>query len=106
MVLICKSLRFRLCLSRKFTKTVLFSPDDTQVCSCYNVTKGDVVGAIKSGECKNLADVKSRTKAGTGCGGCLPLVQSIINRTLKDLGREVSNHCKSPSQMRKQYVQG
>lgn len=67
-------------------------PDDTQVCSCYNVTKGDVVDAIKSGECKNLADVKSRTKAGTGCGGCLPLVQSIINRTLKDLGEEVVNH--------------
>jgi len=36
--------------------------------------------------------VKSCTKAGTSCGGCLPLVQSIFTKTMKDSGEEVQNH--------------
>ena len=66
--------------------------DDTQICSCHNVTKGDVCNVVKDGTCKSIGDVKSCTKAGTGCGGCMPLVQSIFNKTMKDMGQEVSNH--------------
>jgi nitrite reductase (NAD(P)H) len=66
--------------------------DDTQICSCHNVTKGDVVNAVKDGSCKSLGDVKSCTKAGTGCGGCMPLVTSIFNSTMKSMGQEVKNH--------------
>jgi nitrite reductase (NAD(P)H) len=68
--------------------------DDTQICSCHNVSKGDVVKSVKDGTCKTIADIKSCTKAGTGCGGCMPLVQSIFNTAMKDAGQEVSNHCK------------
>lgn len=32
------------------------------------------------------------TKAGTGCGGCIPLVTSIFNKTMKEMGQEVKNH--------------
>ncbi|KAK5999166.1 Nitrite reductase [Cladobotryum mycophilum] len=67
-------------------------PDDAQICSCHNVTKGDVVEQVKSGTCNNMNEIKSCTKAGTGCGGCIPLVQSILNKTLKELGQEVSNN--------------
>ena len=66
--------------------------DDTQICSCHNVTKGDVANVVKDGTCKSIGDVKSCTKAGTGCGGCMPLVQSIFNKQMKDMGQEVSNH--------------
>jgi nitrite reductase (NAD(P)H) len=66
--------------------------DDTQICSCHNVSKGDVVSAVKDGTCKSLGDVKSCTKAGTGCGGCMPLVTSIFNKTMKDMGNEVKNN--------------
>ena len=66
--------------------------DDTQICSCHNVTKADLVIKIKDGTCKSLGDVKSCTKAGTGCGGCMPLVTSIFNKSMKDMGQEVSNH--------------
>lgn len=66
--------------------------DDTQICSCHNVTKGDVSGAVKDGSCKSIGDVKSCTKAGTGCGGCMPLVQSIFNKAMKEMGNEVLNH--------------
>ncbi|KAJ5127015.1 hypothetical protein N7448_007794 [Penicillium atrosanguineum] len=66
--------------------------DSTQICSCHNVSKGDVVENVKNGSCKTMGQVKSCTKAGTGCGGCLPLVQSIFNKTMMEMGHEVSNH--------------
>lgn len=66
--------------------------DDTQICSCHNVLKGDVVKAVKDGTCKSIGDVKSCTKAGTGCGGCMPLVQTIFNKTMASMGQEVKNH--------------
>ena len=66
--------------------------DDTQICSCHNVTKGDVVNSVKDGTCKSIGDVKSCTKAGTGCGGCMPLVTSIFNTQMKAMGQEVKNH--------------
>ncbi|TID26846.1 nitrite reductase [Venturia nashicola] len=66
--------------------------DDTQICSCHNVTKGDVSKAVKDGTCKSIGDVKSCTKAGTGCGGCMPLVQTIFNKAMLSMGQEVKNH--------------
>lgn len=66
--------------------------DDTQICSCHNVTKGDLVNAVKDGTAKSIGDVKSCTKAGTGCGGCMPLVQTIFDKSMRDMGNEVLNH--------------
>ncbi|TPX10147.1 uncharacterized protein E0L32_001344 [Thyridium curvatum] len=66
--------------------------DDTQICSCHNVNKGDIVNIVKDGSCKSLGEVKSCTKAGTGCGGCMPLVTSIFNKAMKDMGNEVKNN--------------
>lgn len=66
--------------------------DDTQICSCHNVLKGDVARSVKDGTCKSIGDVKSCTKAGTGCGGCMPLVQTIFNKTMASMGQEVKNH--------------
>ncbi|KAI1125443.1 nitrite reductase [Nemania abortiva] len=66
--------------------------DDTQICSCHNVSKGDVVKAAKEGTCKSVGEVKACTKAGTGCGGCMPLVTSIFNKAMKDMGAEVRNY--------------
>lgn len=66
--------------------------NDTQICSCHNVSKGDLAKVVKDGSCKSIGDVKSCTKAGTGCGGCMPLVQSIFNAEMKAMGSEVLNH--------------
>ena len=66
--------------------------DDTQICSCHNVTKGDVTKVVKDGTCKSIGDVMSCTKAGTGCGGCIPLVQTIFNTQMKAQGTQVLNH--------------
>lgn len=55
------------------------------------MTKGDICKTIKEGICKTVGEIKSCTKAGTGCGGCVPLVTSIFNKTMADMGVEVKN---------------
>ncbi len=70
---------------------VMDLPDDAQICSCESVSKGQICGAIESGEANDLGDVVSCTKAGTGCGGCKPMVADLVNATLKSLGREVKD---------------
>ncbi|PNY24467.1 Nitrite reductase [Tolypocladium capitatum] len=62
------------------------------ICSCHNVTKRDVVNRVKDGSCKDIGAIKSCTKAGTGCGGCMPLVTTIFKKTMATLGNEVKNH--------------
>jgi nitrite reductase (NAD(P)H) len=94
--MICKRLGFNLLpFSGTSIDCFVCSDDDTQICSCHNVTKGDMVDSIKSGTCSTIAQIKSCTKAATGCGGCMPLVQSIFNKTMLEMGQEVSNHRKS-----------
>ncbi|CDO69824.1 hypothetical protein BN946_scf184803.g22 [Trametes cinnabarina] len=65
--------------------------DDAQICSCHNVSKGRIVQCIKDGT-QNLADVKRKTKAGAGCGGCVPLLTNIVKNELKKAGVAVNNH--------------
>ncbi|KAF8974666.1 hypothetical protein BDZ97DRAFT_1900252 [Flammula alnicola] len=65
--------------------------DNTQICSCYNVSKGAISKAVAAG-CKSFGEVKAKTKAGTGCGGCVPLATSIFNSEMKKLGHAVANH--------------
>ncbi|AOW20360.1 nitrite reductase large subunit NirB [Urechidicola croceus] len=66
-------------------------PDTAQICSCENVTKGEICGSLTNGSCESLADVVSCTKASTSCGGCKPMVVDLVNETLKSLGKEVKN---------------
>ncbi|KAH9891345.1 nitrite reductase [Cubamyces lactineus] len=67
--------------------------DDAQICSCHNVSKGRIVQCIKDGV-QSVADIKKKTKAGSGCGGCtcVPLVTNIVKAELKKAGVAVSNH--------------
>lgn len=64
-------------------------PASAQICSCHDVSKGQVCGAIEAG-CCTMADLKSITKAATGCGGCAPLLKSVLDCELIKLGVEVS----------------
>ena len=66
-------------------------PDTATICSCHNVSKGDIVGAIDGGSC-DLASVKSCTKAASGCGGCAALLKSVVDDELASRGVEVNNH--------------
>ncbi|ROS01390.1 nitrite reductase (NADH) large subunit [Sinobacterium caligoides] len=64
-------------------------PDSAQICSCNNVSKGDINGVVQSG-CCTIGEVKDATKAGTTCGGCVALVGQVMNAELTKLGVEVN----------------
>ncbi|KAL5084859.1 hypothetical protein Trisim1_011321 [Trichoderma cf. simile WF8] len=81
-------------------------PHDAQVCSCHNVSKGDIVECVKTGGIRSFGEMKSSTKCGMGCGGCVPLATSIFNKALKDAGVEISNHlCKDFAYSRQELYQ-
>lgn len=65
-------------------------PDTAQICSCFDVTKAKIINAIHAG-CHTVAAIKAETKAGTGCGGCIPLVTQLLNSELAKQGIEVSH---------------
>jgi nitrite reductase (NADH) large subunit len=64
-------------------------PDDSNICSCNNVSKGGLCAAIEGG-CTTVGALKTKTKAGTTCGGCTPLVTQILNAELKRRGVSVN----------------
>ena len=66
-------------------------PDDAAVCSCNNVSAGQIRSAVTEHGCTDVAGVKACTKASTTCGACLPLVKKITNTELERAGIEVSN---------------
>ncbi len=66
-------------------------PDEAAVCSCNNVTAGEIRCSVSEGGCTDLAGVKACTKAGTSCGSCLPLVKKLVGTELTKSGVEVSN---------------
>ncbi len=66
-------------------------PASAQICSCNDVSKGVICGAVEQGS-RTVAQLKSATCAGTSCGGCVPLVTQILKAELKRLGVAVNNH--------------
>ncbi|MGG5575497.1 nitrite reductase large subunit NirB [Vibrio diazotrophicus] len=65
-------------------------PESAVICSCFDVTKGKIAQAVADGH-HTLADIKAVTGAGTGCGGCVPLVTSVLNAELAKSGIEVKS---------------
>ncbi|WP_328996632.1 nitrite reductase large subunit NirB [Kribbella sp. NBC_01245] len=65
-------------------------PDDAVVCSCNNVAAGTIRCAVRDEGCDNISSLCGKTKAGTSCGSCLPLVKNLLNTELAAAGVEVS----------------
>lgn len=65
-------------------------PESAVICSCFDVTKGKIAQAVAAGH-HTIGDIKAVTGAGTGCGGCIPLVTSVLNAELAKSGIEVKN---------------
>lgn len=74
-----------------FSMGVESLPDTAQICSCNNVTKGQICSAIQDNGLTDIGSVKKCTQAGTGCGGCVPLVTDLLKAELKKAGIEVKN---------------
>jgi nitrite reductase (NADH) large subunit len=69
---------------------VLGLPDDAMICSCESVSKGAICTAVEAGN-ETLDAVKKCTKAGTCCGGCVPMVKDLITSTMKAQGKYIRN---------------
>lgn len=63
-------------------------PDTATICSCHNVSKGDIIAAIDTGA-TDVGAVKGCTKAATGCGGCAALLKNVVDKELEIRGVEV-----------------
>ena len=70
---------------------VMDLPDEALICSCESVSKAAICQAVTEKGVETIEGMKKCTKAGTGCGGCIPLVKDLIAGTLKANGRYIRN---------------
>lgn len=70
---------------------VMGLPDDALICSCEAVTKSAICTAVIENDVTSVEGIKKCTKAGTGCGGCVPMVKDLINGTLTENGKYIKN---------------
>lgn len=70
---------------------IMSFPDDTLICSCEAVTKGMLCHEVGENGHVTIDAIKKCCKAGTGCGGCVPMVKDIIQGVLKEKGVYVRN---------------
>ncbi|GAC1313886.1 MAG: nitrite reductase large subunit NirB [Acidimicrobiales bacterium] len=56
----------------------LVRSERTLVCSCNAITSGVIAAAIREGELESVAEIKACTRAGTGCGACVPVLAELL----------------------------
>ncbi|HEX3547556.1 MAG TPA: nitrite reductase large subunit NirB [Mycobacterium sp.] len=66
-------------------------PPAAQICSCNNVTKGDLSEAIAGG-CCDVAGLKKCTLAGTSCGSCVPLLKQLLEAEGVEQSKALCEH--------------
>lgn len=66
-------------------------PDEAIICSCESVTKEHICKSVTEHSCESVDDIKKCTKAGTGCGGCVPMVKDLMLHTMAANGKYVRN---------------
>lgn len=66
-------------------------PDSAQICSCNNVTKGDLKCAIADG-CADVPALKACTAAGTSCGSCVPLLKQLLEAEGVEQSKALCEH--------------
>ena len=64
-------------------------PVNAQICSCHDVSKGQICEAIEMGH-TTISALKGETKASSGCGGCSALLKSVLDCELEKAGVEVN----------------
>ena len=66
-------------------------PAGAQICSCNNVTKGDLTDAIAVG-CCDVPTLKQCTQAGTSCGSCVPLLKQLLEAEGVEQSKALCEH--------------
>lgn len=65
-------------------------PDTATICSCHNVSKGAICCQVDAGV-TDLGELKSATRAATGCGGCSALLKQVFEQQLTARGVTVDH---------------
>jgi nitrite reductase (NADH) large subunit len=60
---------------------------EAPVCSCNNVSSEEIRTRIRKDDLSSIAQIKSCTKAGTGCGACIPQIGDLLAAELRASGR-------------------
>lgn len=54
------------------------APESTLICNCHGVTKGEILCAFREKGCVSREQVSEVTRAGTGCGSCVPRIEELL----------------------------
>lgn len=57
-------------------------PPNSPICQCKQVNLGTITQARQNG-CHSVGELGKQTGAGTGCGGCKPLLAQLLNTQIK-----------------------
>ena len=71
---------------------VMSLPDEASICSCENISKGQICNDIEENNFETVDQIMRCNKAGTGCGGCKPMLVDLLKGTMKKMGKTVKNH--------------
>jgi NAD(P)H-nitrite reductase large subunit len=55
--------------------------EEILVCFCHGVLEAEIRQAIADGA-TTLAEIQAKTRASTGCGGCMPEVERLLAAAL------------------------
>lgn len=64
-------------------------PDDAILCSCNNISFGEIRESIMEGN-QSVPDIKAATTAGTQCGSCVPMIHKTLEQQMKKMGLSVN----------------
>ncbi|QFZ16821.1 nitrite reductase large subunit NirB [Saccharothrix syringae] len=67
-------------------------PGDAQVCSCHAVTKQHIVDVVTAGDAVDVPGIKACTKAGTGCGSCVPMLRKLLSECGVEQSKALCEH--------------
>lgn len=70
-----------MCLNRVLINKI--EDMDQIICNCFQVTKREIIEAIKEKKLTTVDQVGEATNAGTGCGGCQDTIQEILDEINK-----------------------
>ncbi|MGH8964043.1 MAG: nitrite reductase large subunit NirB, partial [Actinomycetes bacterium] len=67
-------------------------PAGAQVCSCHAVTVETIGEAVTQRGCTTVPALKECTKAGTGCGSCVPMLKKLLSANGVEQSKALCEH--------------
>jgi nitrite reductase (NADH) large subunit len=69
-------------LSAASAPKIIHLPDNTKICMCEDVLKGEILNIIRANNITRLEVVKKMTRAGTGCETCVCVLEELLSEYL------------------------